>query len=99
MLKFISVGFAVLLLVSPVAGADTIKGAYVGCLTKESLDEFIGAAVNKDQRQMQSLLNRQCFSIEGREYSVVKAGFVKSQIRVYAGDGSVLLWVPAEAAR
>ena len=48
---------------------------------------------------MQALLNKQCFFIEGREYSVVKPGFVKSQIRVYAGDGSALLWVPSEAAR
>lgn len=81
------------------ASADRIRGAYVGCITKDALDEFVGAAVNKDNRQMNALLGTKCFPIEGREFSVVKRGFVKSQIRVYVGSDSVLLWVPSEAAR
>jgi len=81
------------------ANAKTISDNYVGCITKQSLNEFTTAAVKKDYRHMEALLNKTCFNIKGREFSVVKAGFVKSQIRVYAGEGSVLLWVPSEAAR
>ncbi|MEZ5986559.1 MAG: hypothetical protein R3B94_11475 [Hyphomonas sp.] len=99
MLRTVSVIVATLILSNLTASAGVIRGAYVGCLTKQALDEFIGAAVKKDERQMSALLNRQCFAIEGREFSVVKTGFVKSQIRVYAGSDSVLLWVPTEATR
>lgn len=81
------------------ANAQTIKGEYVGCLTKSALDEFTTAAINKDFRQMEALLGKTCVAIKGREYSIVKSGFIKSQIRVYAGGSSVVLWVPSEATR
>tara|TARA_R110002051_G_scaffold21191_3_gene56562 strand:+ start:5713 stop:6012 length:300 start_codon:yes stop_codon:yes gene_type:complete len=99
MLRIFSALLAAIVLSNMTASAGIIRGAYVGCLTKQALDEFIGAAVKKDERHMAALMNRQCFAIEGREFSVVKAGFIKSQIRVYAGGDSVLLWVPSEAAR
>ena len=81
------------------ANADTINGDYVGCLTKSLLDEFVRAAGNKDYRQMQALLGTTCVPINGREYSVVDRGIVKSKIRVYAGGSSVLLWTVTEATR
>ena len=93
----------VAILVLPVlawARSGTIKGDYVGCLSENALDEFIGAAVEKDYRQMQVLMEaRLCFNLKGREYSTVDVGFVTSEIRVYAGGGSVVLYVPTEAIR
>lgn len=81
------------------AQTGVIDGAYVGCLTRDALSEFISAAVNNDNRQMNALLGSSCFAIEGREFSVVNRGFSKSQIRVYAGGSSVLLWTVSEAVR
>ena len=81
------------------ANAKTITKDYVGCLSKQSLNEFTTAATKKDYKHMSALLNKTCFQIKGREFSVVKAGIIKSHIRVYVGNSSVLLWVPAEAAR
>jgi len=83
---------------SPVA-ASRIGQGYVGCLTEAALDEFISAAVNEDKRQMQALLGSVCVPIGGLEYSMVDQGFMVSQIRVYVGSDSVLLYTVAEAAR
>lgn len=79
--------------------AKTISGAYVGCVTKDALDEFITAAVNEDYRQIQALSGSVCVPIEGREFSVVDAGWAKSQIRVYVDGGSLLLWTVSEATK
>jgi len=81
------------------AQTGRVSGAYVGCLTKKGLDEIITAATKNDMRHMQALLGSECFPIKGREFSVVDRGFLKSQIRVYAGGGSVLLWTVNEATR
>ncbi|TPW26045.1 hypothetical protein [Pararhizobium mangrovi] len=81
------------------ATAGTVHGAYVGCLNSDMLDEFTTAAVNKDARQMAALFNHGCYSIEGREYSVVDRGFITSTIRVYAGGGSIKLIAPSEALK
>ena len=99
MRKLVILTFILIWAVPSIANAKTITDDYVGCVSKQALNEFTTAAINKDYRQMSALLNKTCFQIKGREFSVVKAGFVKSQIRVYAGSGSVVLWVPSEAAR
>jgi hypothetical protein len=80
--------------------AETVRPNYVGCSSEQALDEFIGAAVANDARQMNALLkNNFCFNIGGLEFSMVDAGFVTSEIRVYAGSTSALLYVPTEATR
>ena len=81
------------------ASNKVIKGAFVGCLSKGSLDEFVTAAGRKDHRHMNALLGKLCVLIEGREYSIVSAGFITSTIRVYAGGGSVVLHTVSEALR
>ncbi|MFN3722859.1 MAG: hypothetical protein ACK4VZ_07445 [Paracoccaceae bacterium] len=82
------------------AFADRINsGGYVGCITKDALDEFITAAVNYDERHMRSLIGTVCAAIGGMEYSMVDRGFVTSKVRVYVGDSSVVLYTVAEAAR
>jgi len=92
------IGLIVGLLCSP-AVAERVNDGYIGCLTESSLDEFITAAVNNDNRQMQTLLGTVCVPIGGREFSMVDQGFVVSEIRVYVGSDSVLLFTPSEATR
>lgn len=79
--------------------ADTIRDAHVGCITRESVDEFVDAAVSNDARQMQALMATQCISIQGLQFSVVDRGWGVSQIRVYNGTQSYLLWTVSEAIR
>ncbi len=81
------------------AQSGRISGEYAGCLTEEHLDQFISAAVKKDYRLMNSMLGTSCFSINGREYSVLDRGWTKSKVRIYVGSDFVDLWVPAEAAK
>ena len=81
------------------AKSGTIRGPYVGCVTDSLLDEFVGAAGEKDYQQMNALLNRICFNIEGRRYSTVDVGFFTSEIRIYTEGGSVVLFTVNEALR
>lgn len=81
------------------AGAQTIQGAYVGCVSEAALDEFIDAAVANDTRQIQALTGSVCISIEGLQFSVVDRGWSKSQVRVYGNGQSALLWTVSEAIR
>ena len=104
--------FAVVLVVSlalPVlawARSGTIKGNYVGCFSENSLDEFIDAAVEKDDRQIKKLMRTQeCVNLKGREYTTVKVGPVTSKIRVHPVPRSSFsafdfqLYVPTAAIR
>jgi len=90
---------AVATLIATPTLAKSINGAFVGCVSKAALDEFITAAVNKDNRQMQALIGTVCVPINGMEYSIVDRGFLKSQIRVYNGSNSAVVWTVSEAVR
>ena len=87
---------AVLLAVSTNAFALKTHENYVGCLSEETLDEFITAAVEKDMRHMEALLGVVCLSIKGVDFSIIDRGWLTSKIRVYAGGSSLVLYVPAE---
>lgn len=81
------------------AKSGTIRGPYVGCVTESELDEFVGAAGEKDYQQMNALLNRVCFNIDGRRYSTIDVSWTISKIRIYAEGGSVVLFTVNEALR
>lgn len=82
------------------AMADRINsGGYVGCVTEDALDEFMSAAVKNDEKQMNALLGNTCAPIGGLEYSMVDAGIMTSQVRVYFGSDSAVVYTVAEAAR
>jgi hypothetical protein len=82
------------------AMANRIKGdAYVGCITEEALDEFMTAAMNNDLRQIETLIGVTCAQISGLEYSMIDRGILRSKVRVYFGNDSVVLYTVAEAAR
>lgn len=79
-----------------------VKGNYIGCLTEDYLDQMFTALNSKDQNLINSLYNKVCFSVEGREFSVLdRSGFLYSisKIRVYVGSDHVDLYVPSEATR
>ena len=100
MLLLLALSFVGAAFVTPAfAASGTIKGTYFGCLTDDLLDEFTGAANKKDYRQLRALLGSGCYVIEGLRFSTVDVGFLTSQIRVYAGDSSMILHVPTEAVR
>ena len=75
----------------------TIRPDHIGCLTKDALDELVSAASKRDYAQMHALVGSVCFSIGGLKFSTVDVGFVRSKVRVYAGGGSIVLWVVTEA--
>ncbi|MEQ8746337.1 hypothetical protein [Pyruvatibacter sp.] len=95
---------AIILLSSSLAlagKASRVQEGYVGCINDDALDEFIGAAIDKNQRQMDSLsASGQCFYVGGLEFDYVDAGFMTSEIRVYVpGGGSLVLFIPTEGTR
>jgi hypothetical protein len=89
----------VLAVSAPTAAAQTgtIQGAYVGCRTEAQLDEFVQAAIRKDRRQGEALLNKVCVLLRGREFSIVERGWAYSRVRVYVGEDSIVLWVQSGA--
>lgn len=90
---------AAMMLSATPALADRVNDGFVGCVTESALDEFITAAVNDDNRQMQALLGSACIPIGGLEYSMVDRGFMTSEIRVYGGGQSALVFTSAEATQ
>ena len=90
---------AFIIIAGQAAKAETIEDGYVGCLTGSALDEFVGAAANNDRRQMEALLGVVCVPIGGYEFSVVDRGLLRSQIRVYVGSDSIVLWTVTEEIR
>lgn len=80
--------------------AATLKdGGYAGCLTEDHLDQFINAAVKKDQRAMQYMLAQPvCVPLSSAyPITLLKGGFTKVHIRVYVGNDAVELWTVREA--
>ena len=81
------------------AQSGRIQGDYVGCVTRQALDEFITAATRDDHRQMGALLGSVCVNMNGLPYSIVRRGFVRSEVRVYASGSSIVLFTVSEAVR
>jgi hypothetical protein len=79
--------------------SNRITGAYVGCITEATLDEFVTAAANNDLQQIGALTSTVCTSIEGLEYSIVDRGWLTSQIRAYRDGNSFLLWTVSDALK
>lgn len=97
-MKALAAAATVFLMATP-ALADRVNHGYVGCITKKALDEFVTAAVNSDNRQMETLIGSVCLPIGGLEYSMIDQGFITNEIRVYANGNSVAVFTPAEATR
>jgi hypothetical protein len=84
------------------ASAKSLNAGYVGCISKEALDEFTQASVRKDERGMKYLIGKKCVftaQLASAEMSVLDRGFVTSKVRVYVGNDALELYVPSEAVR
>jgi hypothetical protein len=85
---------------TPIAAAATFNADAIACISKAALDESFQALIDKDQRHWQALFDeRLCVFVGGRDFSVVSRHFLTTEVRVYAGGSSVILWVTAEDAR
>lgn len=97
--------FAVLLglaLLPILVSAKGLNSGYVGCISKDALDEFTQAAVRKDERGMKYLIGKKCLftaQLTSADVSILDRGFVTSKVRVYIGSDALELFVPSEAVR
>ena len=83
-----------------VSGRKVGKSAHFGCISEDALDEATTAVRYQDKGQFALLFSdRKCFSLTGREFSVVSTSWSKAQVRVYVGDGSVVLWTYIETTQ
>ena len=63
------------------------------------LTELIAAVSNGDNRQRDALIGSQCAALGGFEFSVIERGILRSKVRVYVGDKSIVMWTVSEAVR
>lgn len=83
---------------TPLVAAQKINGPAVACLTEERLSEVHGAIARDDLRQAEAIIaTDQCFILDGQEFSVVDRGFFTSEIRVYIGGTSGLVFISTES--
>ena len=80
------------------AYAETLKGGYGACLSEDLSDQFISAAVKKDERALQYLLENACIVTKaGIQVSVLDRTWTgKAKVRAYVGDNAVILWTHIE---
>ena len=80
------------------AYAETLKGGYGACLSEDLFDQFISAAVKKDERALQYLLENGCIGTKaGIQVSVLDRTWTgKAKVRAYVGDNAVILWTNIE---
>jgi hypothetical protein len=95
MRKVVMVGF---ILASSSAVADSLKGDFPVCISKEYLDEAVQASIKKDQRQWNWLFSTsKCINPKpGVPVSVLESSWGKVKVRVYAESGSMILWTVRE---
>lgn len=97
--------FAIVLALAAIpllASGKSLNSGYVGCISKEALDEFTQAAVRKDERGMKYLIGKKCLftaQLTSADMSILDRGFVTSKVRVYMGNDALELFVPSEAVR
>lgn len=91
--------FVAAMMSASAAYSAQFDGAYVGCVTQDALSEMQTAIMNQDRRQYDTLMGAVCAPLDGFEFSVVERGMLRSKVRVYVGDNSVLLWTVSEAVR
>lgn len=88
----------VLIALSNTAQAESLKGGYGACVSKDLFDQFTSATVKKDERAFQYLLKNGCVITKaGIPVSVLDrtwTGTVK--VRAYVGDSALVLWTYME---
>ncbi len=79
---------------------NTLKGGYAACVTNELFDEFISAAVKKDNLAISHLLLKGCIITKaGERFSIIDLGLGTTKIRAYIDGNSVILYTNTENIR
>ena len=79
------------------ASALEINGPNIGCRTDAAYSEIQSAIGDDDQRHANAILEaKQCVVLDGQEFAIVDRGLFRSEIRVYAGGSSVVLFVSSD---
>ena len=83
------------------ASAETLKGGYPGCVSKETLDQFYDAALKHDDMAAGYLLDRgECvMTVPGVKVTVLSTVWGTVRIRAYSGKKAAELWTSAANVR
>ena len=97
MRKLFAMGLLALAITVP-ATAETTKGGYPACLTKDLFDQITSALVKKDERAFEYLMKNGCLILKaGIQISVLDRTWTgTAKIRAYVGDDAVVLWTNVE---
>lgn len=98
-ISFVVISVICVLSTNAFAQTGVVQDHYIGCLTKDDLDQVLRSLSRNDERLYDSLMGTVCAVVKGRAFSILDRGFATSKIRVYLGDNHVDLWVPTEATR
>lgn len=97
-MKKIVITLSLLILTSTSVQADSLKGGYGACISKDLFKQFISAAVEKDERAFQYLLKNGCIVTRaGTEISILSVSLLgTAKVRAYVGDTAIILWTNTE---
>lgn len=91
----LSIGMLFLLIT--IVNADTLKGGWPACQTKDLFDEWVTVDVAKDQRGRDHLMNNGCMITgAGLPVTVLEDRWGRAKVRVYVGDDSLVIWTYSE---
>jgi hypothetical protein len=98
MMKYITAILLSLSMTSASVDAETLKGGFGACISEDLFDQFVSAAVKKDERGLQYLLQNGCIITKaGIEVSVLDTTWSgKAKVRAYVGNSAMVLWTNIE---
>lgn len=90
--------FTALATLAQAAGAETLKGDHVACLTESKLDEVHQAVARNDKRGFAYLMDNGCIITKGGiPISVLDTTWDgKAKVRAYMGNDAVVIWTVRE---
>ncbi len=95
------ISLLLLFAVSMSAQAETFKKGYGACITEDLYDQFVSAAVDKDNRALKYLVGNGCVITKaGIPVSIIDSKWTgKVKVRAYVGDGAIVVWTNRKALR
>ncbi len=80
------------------AGADSLKGGRIACLTEDEFEQAITAAARKDERAWAYLLQNGCLIPKaGIKISILDTTWTgTAKVRAYFGEDAWILWTTVE---
>jgi len=87
-----------ILCICPQYYADSLKGGYGACISEELFDQLTTAAVKKDERAWNYLMNNGCLIPKaGIPITILDTTWTgTAKVRAYVGDQAIILWTNTE---